>query len=96
MHPSERIAHIEPLVRRSFHGGVRNFGTVRNANQKSIKAYRGGLTGLLRWFGHPPHLLTREDVRCYLEFLVDAGMSTSTASSSASPARLDHAGASAA
>lgn len=50
---------------------------IRFYSQKSIKAYRCGLTGLLRWFGHPPHRLTREDVRCYLEFLVDAGASSS-------------------
>jgi integrase/recombinase XerD len=50
---------------------------IRFYSQKSIKAYRCGMTGLLRWFGHPPHLLTREDVRCYLEFLVDAGCGSS-------------------
>ena len=50
---------------------------IRYYCQKSIKTYRNDLARLLRWFGNPPHLLTREDVRCYLEFLVDAGVSTS-------------------
>jgi site-specific recombinase XerD len=35
---------------------------------------------LSRWFGAPPHQLTREDVREYLLYLVDAGLSSSTVS----------------
>ena len=31
------------------------------------------VVGHLHSMRNPPHLLTREDVRCYLEFLVDAG-----------------------
>ena len=50
---------------------------IRFYSQKTIKTYRNDLARLLRWFGNPPHLLTREDVRCYLEFLVDAGASAS-------------------
>ncbi len=50
---------------------------IRFYSQKSIKTYRNDLARLLRWFGNPPHRLTREDVRCYLEFLVDAGASAS-------------------
>ena len=50
---------------------------IRFYSQKTIKTYRNDLARMLRWFGNPPHLLTREDVRCYLEFLVDAGASVS-------------------
>jgi site-specific recombinase XerD len=50
---------------------------IRFYSAKSVKTYRDDLARLLRWFGNPPHRLTREDVRCYLEFLVDAGASAS-------------------
>ncbi len=50
---------------------------IRFYSAKTIKTYRNDLARMLRWFGNPPHLLTREDVRCYLEFLVDAGASVS-------------------
>jgi integrase/recombinase XerD len=46
---------------------------IRFYQQRTVKAYRNALAGFLRWFSHPPHLLTREDVRCYLELLVDGG-----------------------
>jgi site-specific recombinase XerD len=44
---------------------------------RTIKAYRLALEGLLRWFGQPPHELTREDLRDYLELLVDGGAGAS-------------------
>ena len=50
---------------------------IRFYGQKSIKNYRTVLSGFLRWFGNRPDLITREDVRCYLEVLVDGGASSS-------------------
>lgn len=43
---------------------------------KTIKSYANALRALLRWFGGSPHRLTREDVREYLLYLVDAGASS--------------------
>lgn len=40
---------------------------IRFYGRKSIKNYRTVLGGFLRWFGNRPQLITREDVRCYLE-----------------------------
>ena len=50
---------------------------IRFYRQKSIKNYRTVLSGFLRWFGNRPDLITREDVRCYLEVLVDGGAGSS-------------------
>lgn len=36
---------------------------IRFYQPKTVKAYRNELVSLLRWFGAPPHRLTREDVR---------------------------------
>ncbi len=53
---------------------------IRFYQPKTVKAYRNELVSLLRWFGAPPHRLTREDVREYLLYLVDVGLSSSTVS----------------
>ncbi|MCH8147399.1 MAG: tyrosine-type recombinase/integrase [Planctomycetes bacterium] len=53
---------------------------IRFYRQKSINAYRKCLAQFLRWFGASPHLVTREDVRCWLEALVDGGAGSSTVS----------------
>lgn len=45
--------------------------------QKTIKLYRNALAGFLRWLGHRPDEATREDVREYLLYLVDAGAGAS-------------------
>ena len=49
---------------------------IRFYQPSSIKSYQAALRGLLRWFGQPPHRVTREDVREYLLFLVDGGASS--------------------
>jgi site-specific recombinase XerD len=49
---------------------------IRFYQPKSIKSYRAALEGLLRWFNQPPHRLTRDDVREFLLYLVDAGASS--------------------
>lgn len=53
---------------------------IRFYQPKTVKPYRSHLSSLHRWFGAPPHRLTREDVREYLLYLVDAGASSSTVS----------------
>jgi len=44
---------------------------------KTVKGYKNALVALLRWFGGPPHRITRDHVREYLEMLVDSGKSSS-------------------
>ena len=55
--------------------------------QNSRNNYRSNLQSFLRWFGGPPHAVTREHVRCYLEYLVDAGLDSSTISNHLSAIR---------
>ena len=50
---------------------------IRFYQPKSVKSYRTALQGLLVWFGQQPHKLTRDDVREFLLYLVDAGASAS-------------------
>ena len=50
---------------------------IRFYQPKTVKAYRNALAALLRWFGGPPHGISRESVREYLETLVDGGGSSS-------------------
>lgn len=50
---------------------------IRFYTQKSRNAYRLALQGFLRRLDKPPHEATRDDVRDYLELLVDAGLSAS-------------------
>ncbi|MCH7728556.1 MAG: tyrosine-type recombinase/integrase [Planctomycetes bacterium] len=44
---------------------------------KTRKSYEGALRRFLRWYGQPPHRATRDDVRHFLLFLVDAGAGSS-------------------
>lgn len=50
---------------------------IRFYQPKTVKNYRNALKSLLRWFGGRPNQVTREDVREYLLYLVDAGASSS-------------------
>lgn len=50
---------------------------IRFYQPTTIKSYRSAIVCLLRWFGGPPHRITREHVREYLLFLVDAGKGSS-------------------
>jgi hypothetical protein len=43
---------------------------IRFYQPKTVKAYRNALRLFLRWYRGRPHQVTREDVRCYLEFMV--------------------------
>lgn len=50
---------------------------IRYYQQRSIASYRRALCGFLRWFGASPAYATREDVKDYLELLVEGGASAS-------------------
>jgi site-specific recombinase XerD len=50
---------------------------IRFYQPKTVKAYRNALRQFLRWYRGRPHQVTREDVRCYLEFMVDGGAGSS-------------------
>ena len=50
---------------------------IRFYQQRSIKSYRKCLEAFLRWCGRPPHQITKEHVRCYLEVMVDGGAGSS-------------------
>jgi hypothetical protein len=53
---------------------------IRFYQPKAVRSYRNALQSFLRWFGGAPHQVTREDVREFLLYLVDAGASSSWAS----------------
>jgi len=53
---------------------------IRFYQPNTIKNYRNALRSFLNWYGGPPHRITREDVREYLLYLVDARLSSSTVS----------------
>jgi integrase/recombinase XerD len=60
---------------------------LRFYERKTIKAYRHALASFLRWFGAAPHLATREDLRRYLLYMVDAGLASGTVSNHLSAIR---------
>lgn len=60
---------------------------IRGYSAKSQKSYRSVLTGFLSWYRHPLCEITPEDVRDYLELLVDGGAGTSHLSVSLSAIR---------
>lgn len=77
----DRFAHLPSVVRGTptaseFVARIIREMRIRFYQPSSIKSYQNALRGLLRWFGQPPHRLTREDVREYLLYLVDAGASS--------------------
>ncbi|WP_345321874.1 tyrosine-type recombinase/integrase [Novipirellula rosea] len=60
------------IIRRELKINFFSFNTQSN--------YRSYLKSFLRWFGNAPHAITREHVRDYLAYLVDAGLDSSTVS----------------
>ncbi|MDH3716506.1 MAG: tyrosine-type recombinase/integrase [Planctomycetota bacterium] len=50
---------------------------LRFYRRKTVSNYKAALQGFLRWFGRPPNQVTRDDVRHFLLFLVDAGVGSS-------------------
>ncbi|MGB7345554.1 MAG: tyrosine-type recombinase/integrase, partial [Pirellulaceae bacterium] len=50
---------------------------IRGYTASTIGSYTAAVRSILRWFGQPPHLLSREHVKNYLEYLFDGGQSAS-------------------
>lgn len=50
---------------------------IRFYRSKTIKTYRNAISSFIRWYGSTPDGVTREDVRDYLEFMVDGGRESS-------------------
>lgn len=50
---------------------------IRGYSPNSISSYKSSLRCFLAWFGNQPNLVTSEDVRNWLELLVDGGASSS-------------------
>ena len=51
---------------------------IRNYSRKTVKNYISHLRSFLSWFGNRPHRVTIEDVRGYLEMLVDSGANSAS------------------
>ena len=63
---------------REFLGRILRELKIRFYLQNTNRNYRSHLRSFLRWFGAKPHQITREHVRQYLEYLVDAGLEANT------------------
>lgn len=50
---------------------------IRKYSPNSVTNYLSAIKGFLGWFGHPPNRATSEDVREWLEVMVDGGASAS-------------------
>jgi site-specific recombinase XerD len=85
-HPVIHLAADRPTADRFLQVIVREL-KIRCYQQKTIKAYRNAVGKFLRWFGALPHQVTREDVRNYLETLVDGGADSSWISTNLSAIR---------
>ena len=53
---------------------------IRDYAPSTRRSYHAAVRSILRWFGRPPHLLTREHVKNYLEYLFDSDQSSSDVS----------------
>ena len=85
-HPVIRLPAERPSASRFLQVMVREY-KIRCYRQSTIKSYRNTIRRFLRWFGAPPHRVTREDVRNYLEMLVDGGADSSQISTNLSAIR---------
>lgn len=56
---------------------IRREMKLRFYTSSTIKNYHGAVRRFVEWFGREPHRINREDVREYLEVLVDGGASSS-------------------
>ena len=63
--------------RDEFLGAIKRELKIRCYRQNSISNYVSILGNFLTWFGGPPHRVTQENVRQYLELLVDGGAGAS-------------------
>ncbi|TWU05780.1 tyrosine-type recombinase/integrase [Stieleria varia] len=70
------LRHETPTPAR-FHRLIQRELKIRGYTAGTVSDYLAAMRSLLRWFGGQPHELDREYVKDYLEYLVDAGHSTS-------------------
>jgi site-specific recombinase XerD len=63
--PADFVSHIDRELKIRFY------------QEKTRKSYRVIIGGFLRWLGRSPNTATRDDVRDWLELLVDGGASSS-------------------
>ena len=68
---------VEPVDADVFVARIDRELKIRFYQPKSRKTYRLAVGGFLRWLGRPPADATREDVRDWLELLVDGGATSS-------------------
>ncbi len=74
----DRNTTIHPVVSGcptpdQFHTAFVRELRIRAYQPNTVRAYNSVLKRFLQWYGNMPHRVTREDVRCYLETLVDGG-----------------------
>jgi integrase/recombinase XerD len=74
----DRFATVHPVVqgrpsRADFVKAIVRELRIRFYRSPTIKSYRNALVRFLRWVNVAPHQVTREDVRCFLELMVDGG-----------------------
>ena len=74
--PGHSILHGRPSTEK-FLKAVRRELKIRKYSKNSISNYGSALKVLLTWFGRPPNRVTLEDVRCWLELMVDGNASAS-------------------
>ena len=65
-----------PTTKRFLHEIEREL-KIRFYTHNSVRNYISQLRSFLKWFGNEPNKVTREDIRCYMEILVDGGASSS-------------------
>ena len=75
-HAVVELDHEQPNAE-EFHRRIDRELKIRFYQAPTRKSYRVVVVGFLRWLGRPPHTATREDVRDWLELLVDGGASSS-------------------
>jgi len=74
--PSASVISGTPTAT-EFLGAIQRELKIRFYQPRTIKSYQQALRNFLSWFGRPPHQVEKEDVRCFLEVLVDGGASSS-------------------
>lgn len=77
--PSPWVVNLDraPVTAAEFVRGIVREMKLRFYQARSMASYRRALSGFLRWVGMEPATVGREEVREYLELLVDGGASAS-------------------
>ncbi len=84
--PKESLQdHLEPTLSvisgkpsaSEFAAAIKREMRIRFYQPNTVSNYTNAIKRFLNWFGRPPHSVTREYVREYLELMVDGGASSS-------------------